>query len=62
MAADTARLKVASVPIENALFYLGMNVTKPPFNLVKVRQAMAYAMPYDKMWTPRPAGRLPAGP
>ena len=57
MAADTARLKVASVPIENALFYLGMNVTKPPFNQVKVRQAMAYAMPYDKMWDTAMYGR-----
>ena len=26
-----------------------MNVTKPPFNNVKVRQAVAYAIPYEKI-------------
>ena len=29
--------------------YIGMNVTKPPFDNPKVRQAMAYAMPYQKI-------------
>ena len=38
------------MPIENAMFYLGMNVTKPPFNNPKVRQAVAYALPYDRMF------------
>jgi peptide/nickel transport system substrate-binding protein len=38
-----------STPIENAIWYLGMNVTKPPFNNPKVRQAVAYALPYDRM-------------
>jgi peptide/nickel transport system substrate-binding protein len=42
-------VKVATMPIENALLYLGMNTTKPPFDNVKVRQAVAYALPYDKM-------------
>lgn len=42
-------LKVVSLPAENSLIYLGMNVTKPPFNNVKVRQAIAYALPYEKM-------------
>ena len=50
MAADPNKLKVVSAPIENSLYYLGMNVTKPPFDNVKVRQAVAWAMPYDKMW------------
>lgn len=57
LAADTSKLKVASVPIENALFYLGMNVTKPPFDKPKVRQAIAYAVPYDKMWDTAMYGR-----
>ncbi len=57
MATETSKLKVTSVPIENALLYLGMNVTKPPFNQVKVRQALAYAMPYDKMWDTALYGR-----
>ncbi len=44
-----AGLKVASHPIENAMWYVGMNVTKPPFDNVKVRQAVAWAIPYDKV-------------
>jgi peptide/nickel transport system substrate-binding protein len=31
------------------MFYLGMNTTKPPFDNPKVRQAVAYVLPYDKM-------------
>ena len=40
-------------PVENALAYVGMNVTKPPFNNVKVRQAVAYAVPYEKIFAQR---------
>ena len=43
------KLTVVTTPIENALWYVGMNVTKPPFNNVKVRQAVAYAIPYEKI-------------
>jgi peptide/nickel transport system substrate-binding protein len=46
---EKGNVRVVSVPVENAIWYLGMNVTKPPFDNVKVRQAVAYAMPYDKM-------------
>jgi peptide/nickel transport system substrate-binding protein len=42
-------LRVVSTPIENAMWYVGMNVTKPPFDNVKVRQAVALAVPYDRM-------------
>jgi peptide/nickel transport system substrate-binding protein len=42
-------LRVASTPIENSIWYLGMNVTKPPFNDPRVRQAVAFAIPYDKI-------------
>lgn len=42
-------VKVTSSPIENALFYVGMNVTKAPFDNPKIRQAVAYAIPYDKI-------------
>jgi peptide/nickel transport system substrate-binding protein len=48
--ADKGKLKVASMPIENALFYLGMNTARAPFNNIKVRQAVAWALPYDKMF------------
>ena len=43
------KVVVVSTPIENALWYVGMNVIKPPFNNAKVRQAVAYAIPYDKI-------------
>ena len=36
-------------PISNGIQYIGMNVKNPPFNNVKVRQAVAYAIPYQKI-------------
>ncbi|MCW5664907.1 MAG: ABC transporter substrate-binding protein [Piscinibacter sp.] len=47
---EGGNVKVTSTPIENAMFYLGMNVTKPPFDNVKVRQAVALVLPYDKLY------------
>jgi len=55
--AKDASLKVVSTPIENAIWYLGMNVTRPPFDNVKVRQAVALAMPYDQMFEVAMYGR-----
>ena len=49
MSKPGSKVRVASLPIENAIWYVGMNVTKPPFDNVKVRQAVAYVMPYEKM-------------
>jgi peptide/nickel transport system substrate-binding protein len=46
---QAGRIKVASTPIGNGIQYLGMNVKKPPFDNVKVRQAIAYAVPYQKI-------------
>jgi peptide/nickel transport system substrate-binding protein len=46
---EGAAVKVTSTPIENAILYVGMNVTKPPFDNPKVRQAVAWAIPYDKI-------------
>jgi peptide/nickel transport system substrate-binding protein len=43
------KLAVIGTPIENALVYIGMNVKIPPFDNVKVRQAVAYAIPYRKI-------------
>ena len=43
------KLTVVGTPIENALIYLGMNVNQTPFDNVKVRQAVAYAIPYQKI-------------
>ena len=43
------QLNMVSTPISNGIQYIGMNTTKPPFNNVKVRQAVAYAIPYQKI-------------
>ena len=40
---------IVSTPFSNGIQYIGMNVTKPPFDNVKVRQAVAYAIPYQKI-------------
>jgi len=46
---SSGKLTIASTPIGNGIQYIGMNVTKPPFDNVKVRQAVAYAIPYQKI-------------
>ncbi len=43
------KLSIISTPYSNGIQYLGMNVTKPPFDNPKVRQAVAYAVPYQKI-------------
>ncbi len=43
------KVNVASTPIGNGIWYLGMNVKKAPFDNPKVRQAVAYAIPYQKI-------------
>ncbi len=50
LAKEGGNVKVSSTPIENSMYYLGMNVTKPPFDNPKVRQAVAYAVPYDRLY------------
>ena len=57
LAKEGGSIKVATMPIENSMFYLGMNTTKPPFNNPKIRQAVAYALPYDKMYDTALYGR-----
>jgi peptide/nickel transport system substrate-binding protein len=42
-------LQVQSTPISNGMWCIELNVTKPPFENVKVRQAVAYAVPYQKI-------------
>ncbi|MBV9456491.1 MAG: ABC transporter substrate-binding protein [Bradyrhizobium sp.] len=44
-----SKLNVVSIPYSNGIQYIGMNVTKPPFDNLKVRQAVAYALPYRKI-------------
>jgi peptide/nickel transport system substrate-binding protein len=40
---------VVGVPIENSLKYLGMITTQKPFDDVRVRQAIAYAVPFEQI-------------
>ena len=46
---DAGKLNIVSTPFSNGIQYLGMNVKKPPFDNPKVRQAVAYAVPYQKI-------------
>jgi peptide/nickel transport system substrate-binding protein len=47
--AQEKKVVVVGTPIENAIVYFDMNVKMPPFDNVKVRQAVAYAIPYQKI-------------
>lgn len=40
-------LKIIGTPVDAELIYVDMNVTIPPFDNPLVRQAIAYAIPYD---------------
>jgi peptide/nickel transport system substrate-binding protein len=43
------KLTIVSTPYSNGIQYIGMNVKSPPFDNLKVRQAVAYAIPYQKI-------------
>ena len=43
------KLKVIGTPVDAELLYIDMNVKTPPFDNPKVRQAIAYAIPYDSV-------------
>jgi peptide/nickel transport system substrate-binding protein len=47
--AKMSKLTVIGLPVENFMFYVDMNVTKPPFDNLKVRQAISYAIPYERI-------------
>jgi len=46
---EERKLTVVGTPIDCCLVYIDMNVKTPPFDNVKVRQAVAYAIPYQKI-------------
>lgn len=43
------RLNIIGNPMDNSVQYLGMQVKMPPFDNKKLRQAIAYAIPYEKI-------------
>jgi peptide/nickel transport system substrate-binding protein len=43
------KLSIVSTPYSNGIQYIGMNVKTPPFDNLKVRQAVALAIPYQKI-------------
>jgi peptide/nickel transport system substrate-binding protein len=43
------KLVIISNPIGNGMYSIEMNVKNPPFDNPKVRQAVAYALPYQKI-------------
>ena len=55
--AKAGKLTVVAHPVENAHAYVGMNVKNPPFNNAKVRQAVAYAIPYEAIFSTAVFGR-----
>ncbi len=55
--ANDKKLTVVGSLIECALIYLSMNVKMAPFDELKVRQAVAYAIPYQKIMDAAMFGR-----
>lgn len=55
--AQNPKLSAVGVPMTNTFYYLGMNTLKPPFDDVRVRRAVAYAMPYEKIFATALQGR-----
>lgn len=47
--AKAGKVDVIGTPMQNQMLFVDMNVTQPPFNNVKVREALAYAMPYQQI-------------
>lgn len=47
--AEAGKVMVVGVPVPNAIWYVALNAVNPPFNDVRIRQAVAYAMPYEKI-------------
>src|SRR6201995_4047730 len=44
-----SKFNLISLPFSNGIQYIGMNVTQPPFDNLKVRQGGACGLPYQKI-------------
>jgi peptide/nickel transport system substrate-binding protein len=51
------KFSILGVPAPNTFQYIGMNTRKPPFDDVRVRQAVAWALPYEKIFATALQGR-----
>ncbi|MGD8808580.1 MAG: ABC transporter substrate-binding protein [Gammaproteobacteria bacterium] len=51
------KIKVSGAPIDNCLHVLGLNLKHKPFDNIKVRQAIAYALPYKEILSAAAYGR-----
>ncbi len=47
--ATTGKVKVVGTPVQGDLLFIDMNVKMKPFDNVKVREAMAWAIPYKEI-------------
>ncbi|WP_373086929.1 ABC transporter substrate-binding protein [Zhongshania sp.] len=54
---DNPKVKVQGIPVENFMWFLDMNVNMPPFDKLKVRQAIAAAIPYQAIFDSVSYGR-----
>lgn len=54
---DAGKVKVVGVPVPNALWYVALNSAAGPFTDVKLRQAVAWALPYEKIFQASLFGR-----
>jgi len=43
-------LNVKGIPVENFMWFIDMNVKKPPFDNIDVRRAIAMVIPYDEIY------------
>ena len=55
--ADSGKVAVQGAPIENSMSALGLNMNFEPFQKKLVRQAVAYAIPYDDIFEAAAFGR-----
>jgi peptide/nickel transport system substrate-binding protein len=55
--ATSGKLLIRGTPMQNTYQFIGMNLTKPPFDNVKVRQAICYALPYRRIMDAAMFGR-----
>ncbi len=55
--AEGGKVRVTGAPIDNCLHVLGLNLAHKPFDDVRVRQAIAYAIPYQDILAAAAYGR-----